>query len=200
MTRSVPAVKNIVFDLGNIIMDVDYRRFTDTMRWDYEAFMRFFGSPFFREFETGKRSENEFFKELNACIPLAPGDEKRYQDNIHKAFSMRTRTWAMIHWLKKRHPVFLFSNTNSLDFDAICKQTDLNRVIRFFYVSYVEGFIKPDPRAYARFEQMFNIDPAETLFVDDREENVLAARQSGWKAETIGDEDRLFEMFKHYTL
>ena len=72
-------INNIVFDLGNILVNVDYRRFTDSMGWDYDIFMRFFDSNFFRKFEVGKHDEKTFFKELNKYIPLKEDDEKRYQ-------------------------------------------------------------------------------------------------------------------------
>jgi len=191
-------INNIVFDLGNILVDVDYRRFTDAMGWDYEIFMEFFASDFFREFEMGKHNEEEFFIKLNEYIPLQPDDEKRYRDNIHLTFSMRPQTWAKMHWLRNHYNIFLFSNTNSLDFDAVDKKLELKRIMRFLYVSYVQGFIKPDPRSYARMEELFNLDPAETLFVDDRPENIEGAKNAGWHAELIENEARLFEVLDEY--
>ena len=191
-------INNIVFDLGNILVDVDYRRFTDSMGWDYDIFMRFFDSDFFRKFEVGKHDEKTFFKELNKYIPLKEDDEKRYRHNIHLAFSLRARTWAKVHWLRKQYRIFLFSNTNSLDFNGLNPQIDLSRVLRFYYVSHEQGFIKPDPRSYARMEELFNLDPAETLFVDDRQENIEGALKAGWHAELIENEARLFEVLDEY--
>lgn len=46
-------------------------------------------------------------------------------------------------------------------------------------VSGQEGLIKPDPRIYHRAIERFGLIPARALFVDDREENVLAAREVG---------------------
>lgn len=191
-------IKNIVFDLGNILVDVNYRRFTDAMGWDYDMFMTFFGSNFFREFEVGKHSQEEYFKELNNYIPLKKDDEKEYRDNIHKTFSLRPRTWAMVHWLKKHYNIILFSNTNSLDFNALDKEIDLKRVIRSSYVSYAQGYIKPDSRSYQRLIELFNIDPSETLFVDDLKENIEGAKKAGWHAEVIENEARLFEVLDEY--
>ncbi|MEA2077507.1 MAG: HAD family phosphatase [Candidatus Marinimicrobia bacterium] len=191
-------IKNIIFDLGNVLVDVDYKRFTDTMGWDHDVFMKFFASDFFREFEVGKHDERTFFNKLNKYIPLQEGDEKRYRHNIHMTFSLRPRTWARVHWLRKRYRVFLFSNTNSLDFNGINSQIDLSRVIRFYYVSHEQGFIKPDPRSYHRMEELFNLDPTETLFVDDRRENIEGALKAGWHAEVIENEEGLFKVFEKY--
>lgn len=191
-------IKHVVFDLGNILVDVDYRRFTDAMGWDYGTFMTFFATDFFREFEIGKHSEDDFFIELNKYIPLKENDKQRYRDNIYKTFSVRPRTWARMHYLKKHYNVYLFSNTNSLDFNGIDKDIEIKRVLRFHYVSHIHGYIKPDPNAYKKFEDVFNIDPAETLFVDDREDNIEGARKAGWHAEVIGNENELFEVFEKY--
>ena len=191
-------IKNIVSDLGNVLVNVHYKGFTDAMGWDYDVFMKFFATDFFRAFEIGKHSEEEFFTELNKYIPLNEGDEQRYRDNIYKAFSVRPRTWARMHYLKKKYKVFLFSNTNSLDFNGIDKDIEIKRVLRFHYVSHIHGFIKPDPQAYAKFKEVFSIDPKETLFLDDLELNVEAARNAGWHAEVAENENRLFEVLEKY--
>jgi putative hydrolase of the HAD superfamily len=191
-------IKHIVFDLGNVLVDVDYKRFTDAMGWDHHAFMDFFATDFFREFEVGQHSEERFFSELKKYVPFKEGDENKYRNNIYKAFSVRPRTWARMHYLKKHYKVYLFSNTNSLDFNGIDKDIEIKRVMRFHYVSHIHGFIKPDPKAYERFCEMFSIEPAETLFVDDKKENIDAARQAGWHAELVENEDKLFEVFDHY--
>lgn len=191
-------IKHLVFDLGNILVDVDYRRFTDAMGWDHDAFMEFFGTDFFREFEVGKHDEKAFFKELNKFIPLKDGDEQRYRDHIYKTFSVRPRTWARMHYLKKHYNVYLFSNTNSLDFNGIDKDIEIKRVLRFHYVSHIHGYIKPDPMSYKTFQDVFNIVPSETLFVDDIEANVAGARNAGWHAEVIRNENELFDVFEKY--
>ncbi len=44
---------------------------------------------------------------------------------------------------------------------------------------------KPDAEIYAEAEQRLNLDPAQTLFLDDSPNNVYAARARGWHAEII---------------
>jgi glucose-1-phosphatase len=193
-------IKNIIFDLGNIIVDVDYKRVTDAMSWDYDTFMRFYASDFFREFEIGKRSEEELFIELNKYIPLQAGDEKCYRDNIHLAFPLRPRTWAKVHWLRRHYRIFLFSNTNSLDFDGVNAWINLAVAFHGAYVSHKEACLKPQPQAYSRVEEMFHIYPQQTLFVDDRQENIEGALKAGWHAELIENEARLFEVLDEYNV
>lgn len=49
-------------------------------------------------------------------------------------------------------------------------------------VSGEEGVAKPDPRIFALLLERFDLDPAHTLFVDDAERNVQAARRAGLQA------------------
>jgi HAD superfamily hydrolase (TIGR01509 family) len=48
--------------------------------------------------------------------------------------------------------------------------------------SHEEGVQKPDPRIYALASQRLGISPAEIVFLDDRPENVDAARACGFQA------------------
>ena len=46
---------------------------------------------------------------------------------------------------------------------------------------------KPDTAIYAAAEAQLNLDPANTLFLDDSPRNVRAARGRGWRSEIIGN-------------
>jgi putative hydrolase of the HAD superfamily len=193
-----PKISTIVFDLGNVLVDVNYKNFTDAMHWDYEQFIKFVSSVFFSEYELGKHSEDEFFNELSTYVQLQEGDKKRYRDNLDKKFPLRPRTWAKVHYLRKKYQVLLFSNTNILDYEAVDKKIEIKRVIRYTYVSYIQGFNKPDPESYKRVEALFNINPAETLFVDDKLENIEGALKAGWHAEQVENEQKLFDVLDEY--
>ncbi|MCC5995448.1 MAG: HAD-IA family hydrolase [Oceanicaulis sp.] len=52
-------------------------------------------------------------------------------------------------------------------------------------VSGDEGVIKPDPAIYAIARARIGLDPARVIFLDDREENVIAARAAGFQAEVF---------------
>ncbi len=198
--NSKPNIKNIVFDLGNIIVDVNYRRFTDAMGWSFEDFWRFYESPFFRKFEIGKYTETEFFSELGHYIPLNSGDEQRYRENIHLTFPVRAKTWGIVHWLRLRCRLFLFSNTNSLDFNGVNAWMDLCAPFEAVYTSHEQGHIKPDLAAYRSAEILFHINPSETIFFDDRLENIEGAIRAGWQAKLIKNESELIQTFLNLQL
>lgn len=55
-------------------------------------------------------------------------------------------------------------------------------------VSGDEGVTKPDPAIYAITRDRIGLDPGEVIFLDDREENVRAAREAGFQAELFTGE------------
>lgn len=66
----------------------------------------------------------------------------------------------------------------------------LNRT-RGVTVSGEVGLIKPDPAIYALHQQVFDLEPAATLFIDDNTANVAAAQAFGWQAVHYLDHERL---------
>ena len=53
------------------------------------------------------------------------------------------------------------------------------------------GITKPDLRAYAICARRMGVDPADMLFFDDRESNVVAAREAGLTAEVFASPDQV---------
>ena len=87
--------------------------------------------------------------------------------------------------LSKHYRLFLLSNTNELHVDYFEKIVPGNRNFRDLfekvYYSHIIGFRKPDERAFNIVIQENNLDAASTLFVDDREDNIEAAKKLGFK-------------------
>lgn len=69
---------------------------------------------------------------------------------------------------------FLLSNISRY-FAAHCTEAPLIAELEDCVFSAVCGLQKPDPAIFAYACEKFGIDPAETLFVDDRAENVASA-------------------------
>lgn len=53
--------------------------------------------------------------------------------------------------------------------------------------SHEVGVAKPDPAVFALAGQRLGVRPHEVLFLDDVEDNVIAAREAGWHAVLHGD-------------
>ena len=62
------------------------------------------------------------------------------------------------------------------------------------------GYLKPDPEIYQLAEQQFQLDPINTVFIDDRADNVQAAVQRGWNGIVFENPRHLYLTLMEYKL
>ena len=74
----------------------------------------------------------------------------------------------------------LLSNMGALHWDHLEKAFGIPSLGHGAVASYTVGAIKPHPTIYETIEQRFNLDPARTVFIDDRPVNIAAAKERGW--------------------
>ncbi|MGC9513313.1 MAG: HAD family hydrolase [Fidelibacterota bacterium] len=185
----MPVIKNLVLDLGNVVVDVDYPRFCLKAGIDVDAFEAFYNTPFFRDFETGKKSREDYFPALEKYTGFPAARRKEFERQIHTAFPLRLRTWGLIHFLKQHIPVYLLSNTNVVDFENIDAYVGLRKAFHKVYLSYEQQRSKPDPDTYRHAAGVLGVRPEETLFCDDRQDNIEGVRQAGWHGYKVENED-----------
>ena len=90
----------------------------------------------------------------------------------------------MVNRLKKsNYEVFLLSNATPEIVKGNISRHDYFSLFDRCYFSYQIGCRKPSPEAYLTVTNENRLSPAECYFIDDKEENVLAARKIGMSAE-----------------
>ncbi|MDD3715710.1 MAG: HAD-IA family hydrolase [Candidatus Marinimicrobia bacterium] len=189
-------ISDLVFDLGNVLVAVDYRRFTDFMDWDYDQFMRFLATDLFRDFECGRRTEAECFREMAKFLSLKESDIPRYRANIHRAFPLWREILELLPELRKKYRLYLFSNTNSLDFNAISRHIPFRELFDGVYTSFERGYLKPGPEAYEHIMRLFSPDPGGILYFDDRPENIEAGIRAGWQSVRIENRESIGKIIR----
>jgi HAD superfamily hydrolase (TIGR01509 family) len=78
------------------------------------------------------------------------------------------------------HGVYLLSNIGDLHWDHLVSRYRLDGIGHGALPSFQAGVMKPDTAIYAQAERKFALGPASTVFIDDREQNIQAARARGW--------------------
>lgn len=175
-------IKNIVFDLGGVVFSRDPHKVE-------RAFMEFFSyihlpkmPTFWEEYDRGAVSYDEVvvaLAEWNKC------DVELAHRNLQRAIATQEQmpaTKRLIEELKAaNYKLYVLSNM-SLEFIEFLRTTDVYRNFDGEVVSCFEKVVKPDAAIYRLLEERYSLNPAETLFVDDREANIVAARERGWSA------------------
>lgn len=185
-------IKNIVFDLGGVIMTLDpaeaLRRFKALGLSDAERYLDVYTqSGIFGNLEEGKITAEDFRSKLSSLT----GHELTFDECKHAWLGYRKdvpqRNLDLLKELRaKGYRLILLSNTNpfmmdwalSCEFDG--KGSSLNDYFDALYLSYRLGIMKPAPDFFRQVLDNENILPEETLFVDDGPRNVEAAGKLGF--------------------
>ncbi|MBU3672702.1 MAG: HAD family phosphatase [Sinobacteraceae bacterium] len=95
-------------------------------------------------------------------------------------FDPQPAMFALAAQLRARHRVFLLSNVGDLHWAELQRRFALHQLGEDVIASYEAGVMKPHEGIYIQAEQRFSLDPAQTVFIDDRLENIEAVHRRGW--------------------
>ena len=197
-------IKNIIFDLGMVLLDVNYQNTIEAfsllgLNNPEEAFSKHRQDEFFRQYERGQISEIEFLNGLSERIGGADTEKLR---NAWCAMlgELPKGKYDLIRELRKDYRLFILSNTNQTHQDWFEKKIDdqygwANFRDCFEFISYSHKINerKPDKEAFQYLIQRFDLDPEETLFIDDTFEHIEGARALFLRAVHYQDGDNLKE-------
>ena len=200
-------IKNIVFDLGGVLIDLDFKSainglqkagFTNVK----EQLQAFDQNGIFQKFELGEISADEFRASIRENSNVSLTDEE--VDSLWNLMLLEIprEKLELILDLRSKYMVYLLSNTNSIHWDYVCKNAFNYRGFRmddYFeetFLSYEMHLAKPNKAIFEKMLNDANLLPEETLFIDDLEANCKAAEEVGIHAHHyhIGDDlSKIFE-------
>lgn len=197
-------IKNLLFDLGGVIMDIDrencVRAFEKLGMKDIAEFLGDYGQKgVFAELEEGKITVPQFRDIVRRHCPEGTTDsmiDDAFNDFLLGIPVIRLE---MLLELKEEYKVYLLSNTNELMWNSRIAEEfrqipglDINSYFDGIVTSFEAHSLKPDPEIFRFAEKKLGIVPAETLFFDDSQANVDAAHSLGFKAETVAPGTDIF--------
>ena len=90
----------------------------------------------------------------------------------------------------------LISNTDTSHFEFIEPSLNCLAAFRAVVLSYKVRSVKPDQRIYTAALEAMDTPAAQTLLIDDKEENVIGARRAGMQALRFTTQDALVRELK----
>lgn len=187
-------VKNIIFDLGGVVIDLQRRMAVDALdRLGIKDSSAFLGEyeqkgPFLA-LEKGEITSSELFDILLPhCIPGTTCNDIRdaFEEFLRDLPVERLKIIESLR--KKGYKVFVLSNTNPIMYNHWIDNAfrndgkSINDYFDGIVLSYQEKMCKPDPALFKRVTDRYGLKPEETVMLDDSEANVEAARSVGLKA------------------
>lgn len=198
--------KNLIFDLGEVIVDIDYKQtiaaFQKLAVVEFSTVVSYTAqNPVFDLYEKGKVSNAVFFDELRKF--LKPGTTDKEIENAWNAIFQHynPQKVELLKQLKTRYKTFALSNINQIHLASIneAARTHFNApdFAEFFHAAYYSnelGYRKPEKEIYQLILQKEGLKPAETFFVDDKKENIEAAKAFGIQAYQLTDRNKLTDL------
>lgn len=184
-------IKNIIFDFGGVIHDIRYENVAEAFaRYGVTGLDKFYSKDFQTKemdlFEKGLVSPAEYRDYIRRMTGKGLTDS--VIDEIVNAIliDVPTERVKLLLRLRKRYKVFLFSNTNKINYDCFtAKQREKNgfdifeRCFDAAYFSFIMHMRKPDPEGFRLIVEEQRIEPTETIFIDDIAKNLEGARAVG---------------------
>lgn len=172
-------MKNIVFDLGGVLFARDKHKCSPEFI-DFFRFIRTDPMPdFWVEYDRGTLTLDQVIDALCALHGCTPEVARAYvREAIDRQEPVRA-TERLVGELKRAgYRLYVLSNM-SREFIDFLRRADVYALFDGEVVSCEEGTVKPEPRIYRILLDRYGLDPAQTLFIDDRAANIAAAREAG---------------------
>ena len=151
------------------------------------------GSDYARRIFTGEISEAEVWKKLGSHWRISPW-LLRYLRK--RSFSKRRFNHSMADFIQSLRPRFqtaILSNAGDQDRQIFNEAYCIEDLVDIVIISAEVGLAKPDPRIYLLALERLDVQPEETIFVDDLQVNVEAARRLGIQAIQFQNNEQILQ-------
>lgn len=185
------AIKNIIFDLGGVILDIDYHKTISAFQQlGSNNFEKHFNqakqSGIFDAFETGKMGAKDFVFEIKKMLPNSTSEQEIVCAWNAMLLDLLPERIAYLEEIRKYYHIFLYSNINAIHQAFVYNLLDKNYGIEQFndlfqktYYSHEFGFRKPHPEGFMKIINDNHLSTTETLFIDDTLQHIEAAAKLG---------------------
>lgn len=189
-------IEGVVFDLGGVLIDWDprylYRKLFDDEE-AMEVFLREVCNGAWNEKQDAGRRLSEATETLIAEHPDKADLIRAYYDRWPEMLAgSLPQTVAVLAELKEASiPLFSLTNWSAETFPVALERFDFLQWFENIVVSGAEGVIKPDRRCFDILIERTGLPAAGLVFVDDRTDNVVEARNAGFQALQFTTADQL---------
>ena len=168
----------ILFDLGNVLIDIDFYRCARL--WSDHAGIpahvlasRFRIDDAYKAFECGKLDAPAFYEALRGQLEISLPDDTMREGWNAIIRDEKPGIRDCLEQLARRYPLYVLTNTNP-EHENIWTEKHRGLLSHFkeIFVSSHMGCRKPDAAAYLHVSRSIGAPCSKILFFDDAEENV----------------------------
>ena len=203
-------VKAIIFDLGDVILNINYQNTIDEFKKlgvknPNSFYSKKTQTHIFNQIETGKISQKEFLLQLQKETSDASIQQVKNAWNA-MLLDLPEERIKLLKSLNQNYTIFLLSNTNALHICEFKKKLGNKEYAEFYnlfdkvYYSYKIGFRKPQAEAFTIILNQNKLAAHEVLFIDDSPQHIEGAKKLGIQAYHLKDEEEVTTLFPDIVL
>ncbi|MCR4657051.1 MAG: HAD family phosphatase [Lachnospiraceae bacterium] len=201
---SLNGKKNIVFDMGNVLIGFRWKDMLENDRGLAPERARavaraVFKSELWEKYDLGDLSTREMKERFRITEPELYEDIEWFLDNADRMGVDRPQTWELVNRLKDRgYRLYVLSNYSEELYKLHARHAV--EAIRFdgAIISYQVHLVKPDIRIYEALLEKYGLEASECVFLDDIRSNIEAAERAGMEGILIRSEEAVNEILKEW--
>ncbi|MBQ9065422.1 MAG: HAD-IA family hydrolase [Blautia sp.] len=179
-------VKNVIFDIGNVLMKFGWEDYLDGYGFPEEKRERLadaiFRNSLWNERDRGSMTEEEYRKAFVAAAPEYEQDVIEIIERSPECIHLFPYSATWLQYLKERgFNTFILSNYSAYMLEHTRKDMAFLKFADGAVFSCEEKMIKPEEDIYRTLLSRYGLKPEECVFIDDRKDNVDTALRLGMK-------------------
>lgn len=191
MKRSLAIYDAIIFDLGGVILNIDYHK---TVKAFQKLGLKEFDSMYsqaaqsglFDLFETGQISAQSFINQLLPYLPIGTSPNQVVEAWNAMLLDFPSENLQFLEVLKVQKPIYLLSNTNEIHISAFHRKlkndfgkAHLDSYFNKVYFSNEIQMRKPNSEIFEFVCEDNQLNMNNTLFIDDSVQHIEGASKLG---------------------
>ena len=202
------AIKNIIFDLGGVILNLDQQKTLQGFKnlgVNFEDY--YYSLDFFEAFETGKINEDAFRDSIRKFAGKEFSDAQIDTAWNAMLLDLPAERIEILKDIRTEFDIYLLSNTNSIhirsflgDFNRFHSGEEWDSLFNKIYYSHQVGLRKPDAAIYEYVLADISAKGNECIFIDDNQQNLAGANSSGIHTIWANEPLSYFTLDKIYAL
>lgn len=177
------AIKNVIFDLGCVLVDFHPDACMKTLGFSKEAVDAFHANifpVFWEQCDKYPYEDQEIRTLFKKRVPGFEAEVDRLWDNLPTITNVYEYSNAWLRTLKEKgYGVYILSNYGKNAFEINSKTYDFLKYADGMVISYQVSELKPDREIYKHLLDTYGLLAEESVFIDDRQINIDGAKNCG---------------------
>ena len=178
--RSRNSPKGVIFDLGDVLFTWSPNTST---RIPAHMMRRILSSTIWMDFECGYIEQNACYRQIAQHFFFSPAEVAEAFSQARDSLQPNYGMVSFIHNLKRQSQgaikIYAMSNISKEDWVVLSTKIPDWSIFDQVFTSGHAGMRKPDLKFYQHVLQDIELSPEDVIFIDDKMENVLAAKSLG---------------------